>query len=86
MNRPQNAGELSRVVSHEASDEWPMAVEIVAYWPDKHGKKGRRRSVEIAADRFFGTGAFGAPMSGGEIIGMVDKLRREGPVRKTSSD
>ena len=79
MNRPQNAGELSRVKAHEANSDWPTQLEITAYWSKDGSRKGRRRSVEIAADRFFGTGAFGAPMSGGEIIGMVEKLRREGP-------
>jgi len=78
MNRPQNAGDLARVTSHEASDEWPHLIEIVAYW-GKDGRKGRRRSVEIPADRFFGTGSFGAPMAGNELIGMIENLRRQGP-------
>ena len=78
-------GDLARTTNHEPSDEWPSIIEIVAYW-GKDGRKGRRRSVEISADRFFGRGQFGAPMGGNEIIGMVDKLRRGGPVRKTSSD
>ena len=77
--RPVNAGDLARVISHDQSDTWPMAVEIVAYWPDRHGKKGRRRSIEIPADQFFGTGAFGAPIPGEVLIGMVEKLRKMGP-------
>jgi len=78
-NRAQNAGELARVVSHEANSEWPMMIEIVAYWRGKTGRKGRRRSIEIDADRFFGTGRYGAPMSGSDIIVMVENLRRQGP-------
>ncbi len=75
-DRVQNAGDLARVVSHEESSDWPQLVEIVAYWGP--GRSGRRRSIEIPADKFFGTGRYGAPISGSEIIGMVDKLRREG--------
>ncbi len=74
--RAENAGDLSRTVSHDSSDEWPQLVEIVAYWGP--GRTGRRRSIEIPADKFFGTGRYGAPISGSEIIGMVEKLRREG--------
>ena len=68
-------GDLARVKCHEASDEWPMCVEVVAYWPDKNGHKGRRRSIEIPADQFFGRGEYGAPISGERLIQMVDKLR-----------
>ena len=78
-NTATNAGDLSRVVNHDASSEWPLVIEIVAYWRGKTGNKGRRRSFEIPADRFFGTGRYGAPMSGDELIGMVEKLRRDGP-------
>ncbi len=73
--RAENAGDLSRTTSHEDSEAWPSLIEVVAYWGP--GRTGRRRSIEIPADKFFGTGRYGAPMSGSEIIGMVDKLRRE---------
>lgn len=77
--RAHNAGDLSRTINHEANGDWPVAVEVVCYWDTPKKKRGRRRSVEIDADQFFGTGRYGAPMSGDQIIGMVDKLRRDGP-------
>lgn len=55
-------------------------IEIVAYWGK--GRKGRRRSVDIPADQFFGRGAYGAPINGDQLIGMVDRLRRQGPDSK----
>ncbi len=70
-----NAGDLARAVTHDPSDEWPTYLEIVAYWGE--GRR-RRRSVEINADQFFGRGQFGAPMSGEQLIGMVEKLRKQG--------
>ena len=79
MSRPTNEGQLARAISHDPSDDWPMSIEICAYWPDKHGKKGRRRSIEIPADQFFGTGSWAAPMGGHELIGMIERLRRQGP-------
>lgn len=69
------AGDLARVTTHDPNDEWPTMIEVVAYWGD--GRKGKRRSVEIPADQFFGRGQFGAPMSGEQLIGMVDRLRRQ---------
>lgn len=69
------AGDLARAKSHDPNDEWPTTIEIVAYWgPDRRGKS---RRVEISADQFFGRGQFGAPMSGEQLIGMVDRLRRQ---------
>lgn len=67
-------GDLSRAVTHEADDSWPTMIEIVAYWGD--GRKGKRRSVEISADQFFGRGSHGAPLSGDQLIAMVERLRR----------
>ena len=78
MSRPTNEGQLARAISHEPSEEWPSVIEIVAYW-GAHGKKGRRRSIAIPADRFFGTGQWNAPMGGHELVGMIDRLRRMGP-------
>lgn len=68
------AGDLARAKVHDPNDNWPTMIEIVAYWGDGRTK---RRSVEIGADQFFGRGQFGAPMSGEQLIGMVDKLRRQ---------
>lgn len=67
-------GELARTTTHEADDSWPTMIEIVAYWGE--GRRGKRRSIAISANQFFGRGGFGAPMSGEQLIGMVDKLRR----------
>lgn len=71
------AGDLARAVTHDPNDEWPTMIEVVAYWGE--GRRGRRRSVQISADEFFGRGGFGAPITGDRLIGMVEKLRRDGP-------
>ena len=78
MSTNAHAGDLSRVKTHDPSDEWPNKIEIVAYWFNGHGRRPRRRSVQINADQFFGTGEFGAPMSGEQLIGIVEKLRKQG--------
>jgi len=78
MTVQQPQGDLARCVNHNPDDTWPTMIEIVAYW-GKDGRKGRRRSVEIPADQFFGRGGFGAPMTGDQLIGMVDQVRRQGP-------
>ncbi len=74
-----NVGDLARVVTHDPNDDWPSQIEIVAYWTKGHGRRGRRRSIQIDANQFFGRGQFGAPMSGEQLIGMVEKLRKQGP-------
>jgi hypothetical protein len=71
--RPQE-GALATAKTHEPSNEWPTLIEVVAYWGE--GRRGRRRSIAISADQFFGRGAYGAPMSGDQIVAMVDRLRR----------
>jgi hypothetical protein len=68
-------GALATAKCHEASDEWPTLIEIVAYF-GTDGRKGRRRSIEIPADQWFGRGAYGAPLSGNALIGMVERLRK----------
>jgi hypothetical protein len=76
----QVAGDLTRVKSHEPSEEWPTLIEIACFWgPKEQPRRGRRRSIEIDADQFFGHGRFGAPMSGEQLIGMVERLRKQGP-------
>lgn len=67
-------GDLARVKTQESDESWPTMIEIVAYWGE--GRKGRRRSIEIDADQFFGRGAHGAPLSGDRLIAMVERLRR----------
>ena len=74
-----NQGDLARVISHEPSESWPSVIEIVAYWTKGEGRRGRRRSFMIEADQFFGRGRYGAPISGEQLIGMIDKLRKQGP-------
>lgn len=69
-------GDLANAITHEPSDEWPTMIEIVAYF-GKQGRKGRRRSIEIPADQFFGRNGHGAPMTGEHLIAMVTRLRRE---------
>jgi hypothetical protein len=73
MARPE--GDLARAATHEANAEWPTLIEIVAYFGPE-GRKGKRRSIEIPADQFFGRKGYGAPLSGNQIIEMIEKLRR----------
>jgi hypothetical protein len=67
-----NAGDLSRSVNHNPNDEWPILLELVAYFGPN---KTKRRSLEISADEFFGRGV-GAPMSGDVLIRKIEQLRR----------
>lgn len=77
VNLPQ--GDLARAVSHDPDESWPELIEIVAYWGYNRGRRGRRRSISIEADQFFGRGKHGAPMSGEAVIAMVERLRKMGP-------
>ena len=71
---PLPSGDLARCITHESDDSWPVTLEIVAYWrPDRRGK---RRSITISADEFFGRNGYGAPMSGEALVGKVNQLRR----------
>jgi len=79
MTVSQNQGDLSRAVTHEADESWPTIIEITAYWSKDGSRRGRRRSIEIPADQFFGRGAHGAPLDGNALIAMVERLRRQGP-------
>ena len=69
-------GDLARCVTHEPDETWPTMIKIVAYW-GKEGRKGKRRSMQIPADQFFGRGGYGAPITGDQLIGMVDRLRKQ---------
>lgn len=69
-----NEGELARVINHDSNDDWPHLIEIVAYWGD--GRKGKRRSLTISADEFFGRAGHGAPMTADQLYMMINKLRR----------
>lgn len=68
-------GDLAKVKTIESNEEWPSLIEIVAYFGE-NGRKGKRRSIEISADRFFGRKGFGAPLTGDQVIRMIDQLRR----------
>jgi hypothetical protein len=68
-------GALATAKTHEPPNEWPTLIEVVAYF-GAEGRKGKRRSIAISADQFFGRGAYGAPMSGDQLVTMVDRLRR----------
>lgn len=77
MANRQQYGDLASVTTHEAEEEWPTLIEVVAYYGSE-GRKGRRKSFEIPADEFFGrTG--GAPMSGDHLIALINRLRHLGP-------
>jgi hypothetical protein len=75
-------GALATAKTHEATEDWPTLIEIVAY-SGAEGRKGRRRSIEISADQFFGRGAYGAPISAAQLITIVDRLRRNEPKKET---
>lgn len=68
-------GDLARVKSTESDETWPSIIEVVAYW-GKDGRRGKRKSIKILADQFFGRGAYGAPLSGEQLIRIIDKLRK----------
>ena len=79
MNTPRSVrlpeGDLARCNTIEPDDSWPTMIEVVAYWGE--GRRGKRRSIEIPADQFFGRVPYGAPISGDQLIGMIEQLRRE---------
>lgn len=79
MPRPQPAGDLANTRTQESDQSWPTHIEIVAYWSKNGDRKGRRRSIEIPSDQFFGHGKFGAPLSGEVLVSMVQRLRLQGP-------
>ena len=70
------SGDLARCETIEPDQSWPSMVEVVVYWGE--GRK-KRRSIEISADQFFGRGVHGAPISGDQIIFMVNQLRKQKP-------
>ncbi len=76
INTPEGtfAGDLSRVKSEEMSDEWPTSIEMVAYYGKD--RKGKRKSVIISADQFFGRGGYGAPISADQLILIINRLRK----------
>lgn len=74
--QPPRDGDLARAKTHEADHSYPTKIEIVA-WYGQEGRKAKRKSIEIPADQFFGRGAYGAPLSGDQLIGMIQQLRKQ---------
>ena len=70
--------DLARSTQHEADHSWPHEVKVSIHWCDPSGKVSIR-SESISADRFFGTGGYGAPLQGAELIGIIERMKREGP-------
>lgn len=66
------AGELLRAKTQEADETWPETLEVVAYFGEKRTK---RRSIIITSDQFFGRNGHGAPMTGDQLIRMIENLR-----------
>ena len=66
----RNTGDLARVKSIDLDDSWPKKIEIAAYFAD-----GKRKSIEISSEKFYGRGEYGAPMSGDELIFLINKIR-----------
>lgn len=71
-------GDLDRATTHEPNYDYPEMVEIRLRWPNKNGKPNVR-SHEISADEYFGRGSYGAPLPAEALVGMIERMRREGP-------
>lgn len=69
-------GDLSRCVTTESNDSWPTLLEIVAYYSSDGTRRGKRRSVTISADEYFGRNGYNAPLTGERLFQIVDKLRK----------
>lgn len=69
------SGDLARVINHEANDEWPTMIEIVAYFGEGRTKAKR---VTISSDQFFGRGGYNAPITGDQLLLIMNRLRRSG--------
>lgn len=68
-------GDMARVISTEANDDWPVLLEFVAYFGGE-GRRGKRKSVTITADQYFGRGKYNAPMTGDQMVRIIEQLRR----------
>ena len=78
VNIPQSQGDLAKAVSHDTPQDWPHLLEIVAYFETEGGKgrKGKRRSITINPDEWFGRNGYGAPMNAQQLYAYIDKLRK----------
>jgi hypothetical protein len=70
--------DLARSTQHDQDRSWPHEVKISVRWIDTEGRI-LVRSESISANQFFGEGGFGAPIEGAALIGIIERLRREGP-------
>lgn len=70
--------DLTRSVQHDPDETWPESVQLAVMWRDKNGKP-LTRIEDISADRFFGRGAYGAPLEGAHLIMAIERMRRAGP-------
>jgi len=70
-------GDLARCVTHDPDNAWPESIEIVAYFRKPNSRRGKRVSIKISGEEFFGL-TTGAPMTGDQLLGAVDRLRRSG--------
>lgn len=62
--------QLSGAIVHEREDDWPESLLIVA-------KVGKRTFTEaITKDQFFGRNNFGAPLTGDQVLQIINRLRR----------
>ena len=69
----KNYGDLSRAITHEPSEDWPSSIEIVAYFGEN--RRGKSVRVVIPADQYFGRGEYGAPMTGDQLIHIINRMR-----------
>lgn len=69
--------DIDRAIQHNPDQSWPKAVTITLSWE----VDGQMHHTQIAllGDQFFGLGAYGAPIEGSALIGMIENARRVGP-------
>jgi hypothetical protein len=67
-------GDLARVINHDPNDDWPDLLEIRAVRLTPAGGRKVKKEM-ITADKFFGRSGYGAPMSGDELLRIVNKIR-----------
>lgn len=70
--------DLARSTQHEQDFTWPESVKIQLKWLDRYDRP-IVRTQEISAAEFFGHGSYGAPLSGDQLIGYIERMRRAGP-------
>lgn len=67
----------SRSKQHEPDYSWPAEVKVQLIW--MIDGRPHIRSHHITGDEFFGLGNHGAPLEGAALVGLIERLRREGP-------